>query len=320
MPLLQNSDYISPFYMFSGHLETILPALFRKAGNVFYARERITTNDQDFLDLDWSKVGSRKLVLISHGLEGDSHSPYNLGMVKALNKVGWDALAWNYRGCSGELNKVCRFYHSGETKDLHFVLQHVVPQYDEIALIGFSIGGNITLKYLGEQHTSIHPKIRSAACFSVPCHLESGAMHLAKAANKVYLNRFLKSLKNKIRTKEAAMPGTFDLTDIDKISNFQEFDDKYTAPLNGFKNAKEYWNDSSSIFYIKNISIPTLLVNAKNDPFLTEKCYPIEEAKLNENFFLEIPTKGGHVGFFFHNKDYNFWSEKRAIEFIKNYF
>jgi uncharacterized protein len=321
MPVIQKSEYLSPYYLFSRHLQTILPAVFRKVGNVVYKRERISTPDQDFLDLDWSTVGSETLVIISHGLEGDSQRPYVKGMVRALNLHQMDVLAWNYRGCSGELNKLCRFYHSGETQDLHHVIQYALLKhpYKSAILLGFSIGGNITLKYLGEQRTKIHPRVKAAVTFSVPCHLESGATHLAKFKNKIYMSRFIKSLRTKIKAKSLLMPESISYKGMDEISNFLEFDELFTAPMNGFKNARDYWEKSSSLYYLPAIAIPTLLVNAKNDPFLTPECFPVKEAEDNPLFFLEMPEEGGHCGFYENNSKGVYWSEKRAVEFINKY-
>jgi uncharacterized protein len=321
MPLIKNSEYISPYYLFSRHLQTILPALFRKVGNVIYTRERIVTHDDDFLDLDWSKVNSSEVVIISHGLEGDSKRPYVLGMVRALNNAGYDVLAWNYRGCSGEINKLHRFYHSGETNDFDYVIKYISKDhnYKNIFLVGFSIGGNITLKYLGEKANDIDKKIKCAVVFSVPCHLESGAKQLGKFKNKMYMTRFLKSLGAKIKAKSLIMPELISDKGFNKIKNFYDFDERYTAPLHGFKNALEYWKHSSSIFYLNTISLPTLIVNAKNDPFLSPQCYPIKEAENNSKLYLEIPETGGHCGFYANNNNGLYWSEKRAIEFIKKY-
>lgn len=318
MPVIQKSEYLSPYYLFSRHLQTILPAVFRKVGNVVYKRERISTPDQDFLDLDWSTVNSETLVIISHGLEGDSQRPYVKGMVRALNLHQMDVLAWNYRGCSGELNKLSNFYHSGETQDLHHVLHYTLLKrpYQSVILLGFSIGGNITLKYLGEQGNKIHPLVKAAVTFSVPCHLESGANHLAKFKNKIYMSRFIKSLRTKIKAKSLLMPESISYEGMDSISNFLEFDERFTAPMNGFKNAKDYWEKSSSLYYLPTIAIPTLLVNAKNDPFLTPECFPVKEAADNPLLYLEMPEEGGHCGFYENNSKGVYWSEKRAVEFI----
>src|SRR5690606_34261903 len=182
--------------------------------------------------------------------------------------------AWNYRGCSGEMNKLSRFYHSGETQDLHFVINDVCDRYKyrTIILIGFSIGGNITLKYLGEQGKDKREEIKAGVAFSVPVHLQSGAFHLARFKNKIYMMRFIKSLRTKMRAKALLIPGSIPDINLDKVTTFLEFDELYTAPMNGFKNAQEYWEKSSSIYYLKDISVPTLIVNAKNDPFLTPEC------------------------------------------------
>jgi predicted alpha/beta-fold hydrolase len=290
-------------------------------GNVVYKRERVTTPDNDFLDLDWSFNNSQNLVIISHGLEGDSQRPYVKGMVRALNLAGFDVLAWNYRGCSGEMNNLCRFYHSGETQDLHFVYNYVLSKssYQNIILLGFSIGGNITLKYVGEQGKNLDSKIKAVVTFSVPCHLESGARHLAKFKNRIYMMRFIKSLRTKIKAKSLVMPDSISYKEIEKLTTFLEFDEVYTAPTNGFKNAKEYWTQSSSLYYLPTINVPTLLVNAKNDPFLTPECFPIKEAENNPHLFLEMPEEGGHCGFYEFNQEGIYWSEKRAVEFINKY-
>ncbi|WMJ73571.1 alpha/beta fold hydrolase [Cytophagaceae bacterium ABcell3] len=322
MPVNYQPGYQSPAYLYTGHLQTILPALFRRVGNVHYRRERIVTDDNDFLDLDWSTPNnSNHLVIISHGLEGDSCRPYVLGMVRALNLKGSDVLAWNYRGCSGEANKQIRSYHSGFTSDLHYVIQHVLAkqQYDSLYLLGFSVGGNITLKYLGEQKFTIPSEVRCAVNFSVPCNLETTAYHLARFRSKIYMQRFIKSLTSKLKEKDKLFPGTLDLSKLGAIKNFYQFDSQYTAPMFGYKSAKAYWQENSSIHYIKNITLPTLIVSAANDPFLTKECFPISEAEKKSNILLEIPATGGHCGFYEANSEGIYWSEKRAIEFIGNY-
>ena len=317
MPVIKSS-YKAPFYLFSRHLQTILPALFRKVGNVVYDRQRITTPDSDFLDLDWCRVGSDVLVVLSHGLEGNTQTGYIKGMVKAVNGHGWDALAWNYRGCSGEINKQHRFYHSGETGDLHYVIQHclALKRYSKIFMIGFSIGGNITLKYLGEQSDGISSLIKKAVVFSVPTDLASSAKHLAKFNSKVYMNRFLASLHLKLKAKAELMPDKISLKEFNGIKTFYEFDERYTAPIHGFKNAEEYWRENSSKQFIRRICIPTLIVNAKNDPFLTLECFPINEVDSHPLVYLEMPDTGGHVGFYNKSSYELYWSERRAIDFF----
>lgn len=317
MPLVE-SDYIPPPLLKNGHAQTIFASACRWVRGVRYERERIETADGDFLDLDWSRVGVPRLAILSHGLEGRSTRSYILGMVRALNRHGWDALAWNFRGCSGEPNRLARSYHSGATEDLEAVIRHLSEKYrySKIALIGFSLGGNITLKYLGERGEDVPSVIKRSVAFSVPCHLESGAWQLAKRSNQIYMKRFLKMFRSKIREKKERMAGRLDDNGFSRIKTFKEFDDRYTAPLNGFKDAEDYWEKASSEKVLHRIRIPTLLVNAGDDPFLPEPCYPVEKARANPNFFLEIPDFGGHVGFIAFNRQGEYWSESRALAFI----
>jgi len=239
-------------------------------------------------------------------------------MVRALNGAGWDALAWNHRGCSGEINRRLRFYHSGETGDLGTVIAHAVAfgVYEKVALIGFSAGGNIVLKYLGEKGESLAMPVCGAAAFSVPCDLGASARRLADPGNRFYLRRFLKLLHEKIRRKMELMPGEIDDHDYDRIKTFKEFDDRYTARLFGFKDAEDYWRRASCKPYLERIRVPALLVNALDDPFLTPECRPVEQARRSPFFFLELPRSGGHVGFVSFARDGRYWSERRAVEFL----
>jgi len=287
---------------------------------VRYERERICTVDDDFLDLDWSTRGSEKLAIISHGLEGNSERGYVLGMVKAINRSGWDGLAWNMRGCSGQPNRKLRFYHSGATDDLSAVIEHVLnlEKYGLIGLVGFSLGGNMTLKYLGERGDQVDPVIALAATCSVPCDLASGADQMAKLSNRIYMKRFTRMLHEKIKAKMRMMPDKIDDKGYDQIRTFREFDDRYTAPIHGFKDANDYYRRASSRQFLHNIAIPTLLVNAKNDPFLPGPCYPVEEARAHPTFFLEMPESGGHVGFISFNRENEYWFESRAVAFLNS--
>lgn len=318
MPLISNSTYSAPVFMGNGHVQTIFPQLLRWVPTVGYERERIATPDDDFLDLDWSKVGSNQLAILSHGLEGSSTRTYIRGMVRALNQHGFDALAWNFRGCSGEPNRTLRFYHSGETQDLQTVIRHVQQQgvYKNVALVGFSLGGNMTLKYLGQSGHEVPSLIKCAVVFSVPCDLTAASLQMARPENALYMERFLKMLHQKIRAKMITMPGQISDTGYDQIKSFKDFDDRYTAPLHGFKSAEDYWQRASSKPWLPHIAIPTLLVNAQNDPFLAGSCYPIREAREHPSFFLETPESGGHVGFITFNAKGRYWSEARALEFL----
>ncbi|NUM79287.1 alpha/beta fold hydrolase [bacterium] len=319
MPMVSRSTYVPPFLFSNGHIQSIYPTLFRKVKSVSYTRERIDTPDGDFIDIDWLKNGSGRLAILSHGLEGNTDRAYMHGMARALSGQGWDALAWNFRGCSGEMNRQLRFYHSGATEDLDAVVQHAIrtDRYDAIVMIGFSMGGNLTLKYIGERGEALPPPIQRAVAFSVPCDLKSSAIEMAKKTNQIYMKRFLRLLHEKVRAKMQQFPEKIDDENFETIRDFQGFDDRYTAPLHGFEDAEDYWAKASCKSFLKNIRIPSLLVNAQNDPFLGKECFPYEAAAANSNFFLEVPRSGGHVGFIRFNSDGMYWSEKRAMEFIE---
>jgi uncharacterized protein len=318
MPVIEQSSYHPPWFLTNGHLQTIFPLL-RNVRGVSYRRERFTTADDDFLDLDWSEIGSHKIAILSHGLEGNTQRNYVLGMIRALHKDGWDALAWNYRSCSGEPNRKLRWYHSGDTADLHSLITYVASKnlYSEIVLIGFSLGGNVTLKYIGEQGNGIDPMISKAVAFSVPCDLKSSALKLASRSNRMYMIRFMKTLRRKARQKKRMFPDQIDLSNLDRIKTFTEWDDRYTAPIHGFRDAEDYFACSSSRQFLPQIRIPTLLVNAKNDPFLDEPSFPYAEAAANSHFFFEAPENGGHMGFVSFNDAGQYWSEVRALQFLK---
>ncbi len=321
MPLISESDYRAPFLFGNPHFQTIIPTLFRKVAGVIYKRERIDTADEDFLDLDWSSVGSKRLCIVLHGLEGNSGRPYMRGMVRALNRRRWDALALNFRGCCGEPNRKLRMYHSGETEDLQAVINHAsaLGAYSQLALVGFSLGGNAILKYLGEQGSGVAPILRAAVTISVPCDLSACSIRLEEFLNRPYLKRFLRMLRGKMETKSLMAPDIVRIAGYDQIKTLKEFDDRYTAPLHGFKDADDYYSQSSCKQFLNTISIPTLLINAADDPFLSATCFPTKEAEANQNLFLEVPKHGGHVGFMARNRELEYWSEARATSFLEQH-
>lgn len=316
--MLIPSTYKSPTYFWGTHMETILPSLFRKVKDVDnYQWERINTPDGDFLDLAWIKKGSKKLIILSHGLEGDANRHYIRGMAKIFSNHGIDTLAWNYRGCGAEMNKLPRFYHGGASDDLGTVIDHAIYLgYEHIFLCGFSMGGNISLKYAGEKADAIAPQIKKVVAFSVPLNLHTSCVKLSKGFNNVYSYRFLKTLKKKVVLKEGFMPGTFNLSPLSKIGNLISFDDQYTAPLHGFKDAVHYYESCGAIRFIENIKVETLLVNALNDPFLSKECFPYELLENHPFVHFETPSRGGHVGFSANGHPQGYiWSEQRALSF-----
>ncbi len=318
MPLIE-STYVAPGWARNGHVQSIVPALWRRVPRVAMARERIATPDDDFLDLDVATVEASRVAIVSHGLEGSSRSPYIQGMARALTRRGWDVIAWNCRGCSGEPNRQLRFYHSGASEDLAVVVEHALanPAWREIALVGFSLGGNQTLKYLGERGGAVDPRIRAAVAISVPCDLTASSERLAHWSNRLYMERFMRTLRAKVREKAARFPGALETAGLDRMRTFAQFDDVYTAPLHGFANARDYWAQCGSIRFLDAIRVRTLLVNARDDPFLAGRCWPQDLARDHAHLHLETPRHGGHVGFITRGVDSEFWSETRAAEFLE---
>ncbi|WP_158859897.1 YheT family hydrolase [Lunatibacter salilacus] len=317
MPVIKNQNYVHPFLMFNGHIQTIVPALLRTPCPLSFDRERITTPDGDFLDLDWLKSSSERLLIISHGLEGDSRRPYMVGMANYFFSNGWDVLSWNFRGCSGEMNRRPIFYHSGATDDLETVIAHAHSGYREICLIGFSLGGNLTLKYLGEDHPTKY-KVKKAVAISVPLDLSGSSNQIGRRENSLYTKRFLKTLKEKILQKSRVFPKEIQIKTLSSIRSLRQFDDVYTGPLHGFEGAEDYYTRCSSINFLSKISARVLILNARNDPFLSSSCYPEVLGVQFPYIYMDFPENGGHVGFAPRNRKDVYWSEKRALEFLQS--
>ena len=284
-----------------------------------YERERLELEDGDFLDLDWSRVGSRNVVVLVHGLEGSSEGTYMMGMARAFNRRGWDALALNFRGCSGEPNRLLRSYHSGATEDLRRVTEHGIRLgYERVALVGFSLGGNVVLKLLGELGENVPRGLVGGVGISVPCDLKAASEAMARWSNRPYMSRFLSCLRGKIRGKQARFPKELDDSGYEKIRTFRHFDDRYTAPIHGFRDAEDYWARCSARYFLDAIRCRALLLNAADDPFLGATCYPHELARNHAWLHLEMPDHGGHVGFVGGGlRRDEYFSEQRALIFLE---
>ena len=321
MPVVHPSDYKAPRRLFNRHIETIIPAGLRKVKPVkALRRDRVNTPDGDFLDVDWVKDQNDRVVIISHGLEGNSRRPYMIGMINAMTSAKWDVCAWNYRGCSEEMNVAPRLYHSGATDDLATIIEYVIQKgYRKIGLIGFSLGGNLTLKYLGEIETPKFEEVMAATVFSVPVDLASCAREINKPHNFIYSQRFMKSLKLKLRAKAQQFPNTIDLEALPSVKTVYAFDDHYTAPYHGFLNADDYYAKCSAIKFVEGIGIPTLIVNAVNDPFLCKECYQRKPFERSKTVHFEMPDRGGHCGFASYKNGGAYWSELRAVSFLNEH-
>ncbi|WP_025762458.1 YheT family hydrolase [Dyadobacter tibetensis] len=319
-------DYLPPYWLPNGHFQSIYPSLFRKIKGVTYHRERIKTPDSDFLDLDWTlaqpeiEISRPPLIILSHGLEGSSSSQYMLGMSKYLSTAGWDVCAWNFRSCGGEMNSTYRFYHSGATDDLDLVVEHALQKgYRQISLMGFSLGGNLTLKYLGERGKRLHPVLHKAVVFSAPLDLKACSLAMIAPQNRIYMNRFLKTLKPKVFIKASRFPDQIDFGAYNHVKTLYDFDHLFTAPIHGFEGADHYYASCSSMHFVDEIAIPTLIINAKNDPIVPIHSIPIKRIEANTCLFFESPSQGGHCGFrpaTLHNNVY--WSEYRAKVFLSS--
>lgn len=316
MPTI-NSNYYPPGLFKNAHFSTIYSAFFRRVPYLEQVRERLSLSDGDFLDMDWSfsKESKNKVAILLHGLEGNAQRSYIKGMAVNLIKDHWDIAAINFRGCSGESNKKYLSYNAGRTNDLEEIIDCILKkdQYQEIILVGFSLGGNLLLKYLGEREF-IPSEIKKGIAISAPIHLKGSLKSLSKPNNWIYRTSFLLHLKEKYKIKMKQFPDKMNKEDLKKIRSLLAFDNIYTAPAHGFKDAYDYYEKNSSKPFLSNIKIPVLLINSKNDSFLSPECYPYKIAETSKYIYLETPLYGGHVGF--HQSNETYYNEKRTLEFI----
>jgi len=317
MPLVK-SDYNPPLLFKNGHFSTVYSGLFRKIAGLEQQRERLDLRDGDFIDLDWSyaKSATTKMVILLHGLEGNGQRPYITGSALAFTQKGFDVCAVNFRGCSGETNRLYPSYHSGATGDLAELISIIIKRkkYREIYIKGFSLGGNLALKYIGEQD-DLPRELRSVIAVSVPCSLYSSLVELLKPKNFLYAKRFKNHLVSKLKAKQKLFPHLITDEDILQIKTLRDFDEIYTSKAHGFRDAMDYYNQCSCLEFLPNIRIPALILNARNDSFLGPECYPVSLSEKHSKVFLETPLYGGHVGF--HDIQNYYYNEKRALKFIE---
>lgn len=320
MPLIETSSFNPSILVRPAAVQTMFPSVARRLGDPGFRREIVELPDGDFLELDWLTGDSQCLAIVNHGLEGSTASTYLRGMASALRIAGYDVLTWNMRGCGTERNRLPTWYHSGQSDDLRAVISRALKVHKgHVVLVGFSIGGNILLKYLGEEGASISPRIRSAVAISVPIELATSADELAKPSKAIYMNYLLKPLRERILEKASRFPELFDVQGLNTVKNFHEFDARYTAPMHGFSSIYDYWEKASSLNYLPSIAIPTLLVSALDDPFLSPACFPRDIAQQSKNLFLETPKHGGHVGFITGFSLQSTWVERRTLEFVSSH-
>lgn len=321
MQFITQSSYQPPDNMLyrNAHLSTIISGALKKYPVPPYKRERLELHDGDFLLLDWWKQNkANKLIIISHGLEGHSRRTYANSCANYFHKYGYSILAWNQRSCGGEINRLPKLYHMGLIEDLNEVIKYAIQKgFKEIYLIGYSMGGILSLNYLGRTQTP--DCIKACVTFSTPLNLLSNAKVFRKPSNFIYLKNFIIDFKRKLKYKHSQFPEIFDEKKLQAIKSFDELDDFFTAPMFGFKNKEEYYKKTSPIYILKNITIPTLVVNAENDPFLTPESFLDNYEIPNPNLYFEKPKYGGHVGFSLKDTSYS-WTEIRAKQFIETLF
>jgi predicted alpha/beta-fold hydrolase len=290
--------YKAPRWLPGGHLQTVYPYLFRRMRSPALQRERWDTPDGDFIDVDWLEGRSdQPLVVLFHGLEGDSGSHYARALLQALRGRGWRAAVPHFRGCSGAPNLLPRAYHSGDYAEVDWVLRRMAVRSPGARFaVGVSLGGNALLKWLAHAGEAAQPVIARAAAVSAPMDLTTAGHLLGRGLNRLYTWHFLRSLKPKSLAKLRRFPGLYNARAVARARNLYEFDNLVTAPLHGFRSADDYWSRASSAPDLPHIRVPTLIVHARNDPFLPGTHLPAAHA-VSACVELEFPGAGGHAGF-----------------------
>lgn len=321
-----DQSFHAPRWLRGAHQQTIGGRLLRPTAGVTFRKERLDTPDGDFLDLEYAQVeghplpSDAPLVLKLHGLEGSAHSGYSVVLARALARRGVRSVGLNFRSCGGEMNRTPRFYHSGETEDLAQVLAHLrrTTPAEQLGVLGFSLGGNVLLKYLGEQGPAARDRLAAAVAVSVPYDLGACADQMNRGAARMYATFFLRSLRVKVRAKEAQLAGLCQLSQVLRAKRVRDFDEALTAPLHGFASAEDYYRRSSSAQFLGSIAIPTLLIHSLDDPIAVAEAIPHAAIAGNSCLTTAFTTTGGHVGFVQGPGPWapSFWAESRGAEFL----
>ena len=317
--MIIKSKFKPAWWLSGGHTQTIYPGMFRKTRLPPLRRERLELPDGDFLDLDWSPDTNGPLVLILHGLEGNIHSHYSAGLLSTLHKASMTVVFMHFRGCSGEPNRLARSYHSGETGDLDFVIRKLQHEYParELSILGVSLGGNVLLKWLGE--TGKQRTIKHAVAISVPFELGTVANCLEQGVSRIYQRYLLNKLLSSLHAKMQLMTLPLANLDLQRLKTLRDFDNAVTAPLNGFKNADDYYEKCSCRGFLANIKTPTLILHAEDDPFMNPTVIP-KENELGDSVILELSAQGGHVGFISGKQPTKplYWIDKRVLDYFQH--
>ena len=294
--MITTSTFRPAWWLPGAHLQTLFPHMFRRRPPPPLRRERIELTDGDFIDIDWGLQRDGPLVLLLHGLEGSIRSHYAAGLMHSLGNCGFQVALMNFRGCSGEPNRLPRSYHSGDTGDLDALVTLLHARFPERALfaVGISLGGNVLLKWLGENPSQ--DRVQAAVAVSVPFELNKAALRLQSGSSRVYQTHLLKKLRQSTRAKADRMVMPIAVDQLDQLTSFRAFDDHVTAPLHGFAGVDDYYRRSSSRQFLKHIRTPTVILHALDDPFMTPDSVPGPD-ELGPGVTLELSRRGGHVGF-----------------------
>ena len=320
-----HKPYVAPYWLPGGNAQTIYPVLLRSLVIPTYHRERLELDDGDFIDIDWlDNSTDRPLVVMFHGLEGDSSSHYARSIMGLFQELGWRGAVVHFRGCSGTPNRLPRAYHAGDSEEIDRILLKITDKNQslnsntQLYVIGISLGGNALLKWLGEQGKKACHLIDGVATVSVPLDLAAAGKALDSGFNQIYTQHFLGTLKKKVLKKLDNFPGLFDAVAVAECTTLYQFDNLVTAPLHGFSNTDEYWTLSSSKPWLKHIQVPTLVINARNDPFMPSSFLPAQ-TDVSCSVLLEFPAEGGHVGFLSSPFPGNLtWLPQRIVRFFDN--
>jgi len=317
--MITRSAFRPAWWLPGPHLQTLFPSLFRRRRPPSLTRERLELPDGDFLDLEWTDRTAGDVVLILHGLEGSLESHYTGGMLGALAQAGYNACLMYLRGCSGEPNRLPYSYHSGKTDDLGFVVRAIQDRLPgkPLAVIGYSLGGNILLKWLGEQGKAA--QVTTAVAISVPFDLNQAALRLEHGLSRIYQHHLVNKLRASARRKARAHRLPWPAERLNELRTFRRFDNEITAPLNGFRDVDDYYTRSSSRQYLRSIQAPTLIIQARDDPFLPAPALP-QDDDLSPAVTLELSRRGGHVGFVSGNNPLHpqYWLEQRIIQHLRS--
>lgn len=319
---MNESSFKPAWWLRNPHLQTLWPAICRRTvKDIVLRRERFELADGDFLDLEWTGPDHGPLVLILPGFEGSIDSHYAKGMLRTMTQQGWRGVFMHYRGCSGETNRLPRSYHSGETQDLATVIDALFAREPDLKLsaVGFSLGGNMLLKWLGE--TGQKNPLTAAIAISVPFELNKAVTRISKGFSRIYEKHLLRCVCKRLSSKFQNSTGPIDVSCFSRITSMRDFDNQVTAPLHGFSDADDYYLKSSSRQYLHNIHVPTLLLQSKDDPFMTDDVIPLPH-ELSKQVTLEITENGGHVGFVAGKFPWEltYWLEQRVPAFLRCYF